>query len=74
MAEFQTPEDKRNMIAAENKNIADYKKLIIQNPEKTAFYETRIAEAEERKARLRQDIKIISRNPFGPLCDMPRVR
>lgn len=74
MAEFQTPEDKRNKIAQENKNIAMYKGLIIQNPEKAAFYETRIAEAEERKARLRQDIKIISRNPFSALCGIPRVR
>lgn len=66
----QTAEDKRNMIAMENKNIAMYRELIVQNPGKTAFYETRIAESEERKARLRQDIKIISRNPFGALCDM----
>lgn len=74
MADVQTPQDKRNMIAIENKNIAMYRDLIIQHPEKTDFYETRIAESEERKARLRQDIKIISRNPYSALCEIPRVR
>ncbi len=66
----QTVNDKEDMIASENKNIAMYKDLIKQNPEKREFYETRIAEAEDRKARLRLDIKVISRNPFSSLCDM----
>ena len=66
----QTVEDKMKMIENNTKAIANARKALkaTTNPKKIAHCQEIINNCTEANARLREDIRIISRNPWHDLC------